>query len=324
MKGCYVAIFVFVFLVIKGFIEKLYAQSEPIYVQHFNNQPIINSAFTGFRNALAIDLSVRRQWIGIPGAPESQYLSAHAPINNTKLSVGADVQSWRIGPVNHLQMATHYSYLARLGDRMFLSLGMNVGLINQRIDNSGLVVMDGNDPHFSSRNPSLMQATMGAGAVMFTQFYYIGISHPSVTLTGRQNETYLPAYQGAWYAMTGGSLPGWMDFTPKISMAARLSSLGYLLMDFTGRVYYKDRFGVGFSFRPGHSWSAIADIQINRNLSVTYSYDKGLGSTPFEAFASHEVTLSYDIYSFTKRNKYRLFKKKKEIEESQMRSIRYF
>ncbi|PZX17299.1 type IX secretion system PorP/SprF family membrane protein [Breznakibacter xylanolyticus] len=314
----------FMLMVLVASIGQAHAQSEPIYVQHFNNQPITNPAFTGFRNALAIDLSVRRQWLGMPGAPESQYLSAHAPINNSKLSIGAAIQNWRIGPIGHLQAGTHYSYLARLGDRMFLSLGMNVGLTHQQMDYFGMVLIDGNDPHFGSGNPSTTQATTGAGAVLFTQYYYVGISHPVVALTGRDNDTPLPSYQGAWYAMAGGSLPGWLDFTPKASLAARYNSDGYLLMDFTGRIFYKNRLGAGLSFRPAHSWSAILDVQINRNLSATYTYDRGLGRTPFTAFTSHEATISYDIFSLTKRNKYRHFKKKKEVDESQMRSIRYF
>ena len=44
-------------------------QQAPVLTQYFNNPLIINPAFAGTRNALAIDIATRQQWMGIKGAP---------------------------------------------------------------------------------------------------------------------------------------------------------------------------------------------------------------------------------------------------------------
>jgi type IX secretion system PorP/SprF family membrane protein len=301
-----------------------FAQYEPFYVQHFNNQLVLNPAFTGFRNALAVDLSVRKQWVGIDGAPQSAFVAAHSPINNTKLSFGGYFQTWSAGPLSSKQGVIDYSYLARLGDRMFLSLGLNAGIINQQMGLTDLVLVDGGDPNFENAADKVTFPIIGAGAVIFTPLFYVGVSRPSIPVVNFNDRDNKVNPIGNYYAMGGVSLPKFHKITTKISFLSRWSESKFLVFDITGRTFYKDKIGVGFSYRPNHSWSAMAEVQVNRNISLTYSYDFPLPKTPFVTFGSHEITLSYDIYEFYERNKYRLFKRKKVVEDEEVRSIRFF
>ena len=68
----------------------------------------------------------------------------------------------------------------------------------------------------------------------------------------------------------------------------------------------------------------MLDFQITRNISVIYSYDFPLPKMPFASYGSHEITLSYDVFKYVRRNKDRQFKKKKDAEGDAIRSIRYF
>src|SRR5690554_7258112 len=80
----------------------------------------MNPAFAGSRNALAIDLATRQQWIGVEGAPMTYYASAHLPINETMMSAGVSLQSDKAGPVMANEFSLSYAYLLRINGNHLL------------------------------------------------------------------------------------------------------------------------------------------------------------------------------------------------------------
>jgi len=57
----------------------------------------INPAYAGNRGALNIAAFYRRQWAGIPGAPETMTLAADAPFLDSKLGLGFIITNDKIG-----------------------------------------------------------------------------------------------------------------------------------------------------------------------------------------------------------------------------------
>ena len=60
--------------------QSLEAQQRPHYSQYILNNYILNPALSGIENYTDIKLSARDQWVGLNGAPQTFYLSMHAPI----------------------------------------------------------------------------------------------------------------------------------------------------------------------------------------------------------------------------------------------------
>ena len=70
----------------------LSGQLAPVTSQYVLNPLSINPAYAGNRGALNIAAFYRRQWVGIPGAPETMTLAADAPFLDSKLGLGLLLQ----------------------------------------------------------------------------------------------------------------------------------------------------------------------------------------------------------------------------------------
>ena len=67
----------------------LKAQQVPVTSQYLTNGLVINPAYAGTRGALSANLSYRKQWAKIIGAPQFQNLSMHSPVNKReKVALG--------------------------------------------------------------------------------------------------------------------------------------------------------------------------------------------------------------------------------------------
>src|ERR1044071_8421571 len=56
------------------------AQQRPYYTQYIMNNYLLNPAITGIENYYDIKIGHRSQWVGIPGAPVTNYVTIHGPI----------------------------------------------------------------------------------------------------------------------------------------------------------------------------------------------------------------------------------------------------
>ncbi len=91
-------------------------QQVPVSDQYTLNPLTINPAYAGRRGALNIAAFYRRQWVGIPGAPETMTLSLDAPVMDGKLGLGLTVVNDLIGVTKETSVSTSYSYKIRIGE----------------------------------------------------------------------------------------------------------------------------------------------------------------------------------------------------------------
>ncbi len=92
------------------------AQQVPITSQYLTNGLVINPAYAGTREALSINLSYRKQWANITGAPQFQTLSLHTPINEKeKVSLGLMADYLTYGVTKDVGIYAYYAYSVRLG-----------------------------------------------------------------------------------------------------------------------------------------------------------------------------------------------------------------
>lgn len=303
------------------------AQRDPLYSQYYLNPMAINPGFTGFGNTLSADITARQQWLGFEGAPTSLLFSLHSPINATRGSIGLDILRSQAGPLVSNHVAFNYSYMIRLADRMLMTVGMSAGVNQQQLLFSDLNIGAINDPNFTQPYLNQLVTTVGIGGVLLTPIFYVGISSPNIPITyidlEQTNGSSLPI-QRHYYFTGGASAPSYHKFVAKFSFITRYVEKSEMLIDNTLQIIYNDFIGIGATYRYGHSYGMLLRIQANRNLGLMYSYDMALSKPGYIAQGSHEITLSYDNFKLYRRNKYRVFKRKKEVVEEAYKSIRYF
>ena len=305
----------------------LLAQQAPISTQYFNNPLIINPAFAGTRNALAIDIATRQQWIGIKGAPQTYYLVAHTPVNRSKISLGASLMADKAGPVNTNHFSLAYSYLLRINYRTFVSFGLNTGVNNYWIGLNDLKLVDYEDPYFAQNIENTWKPTVGTGLVVFTPAWYVSLSLPQIPLDRIKGPENIELYSAARriYASGGYYLFFADGYNVKLSWMGRFATGAAPVHDLNAFFTIKDNFNVGITYRLESAVAMILGAQITPEIGVFYSYDFPVSGTRLHNLSNQEITISFDISRYFIRNRDREFLRKKPAEEDRaIKSIRYF
>src|SRR5690606_6173487 len=102
------------------------AQQDPHYTQYMYNMNVMNPAYAGSKENLAVGLLYRMQWVDIEGAPNTGTLSVHSPVGNN-VGLGLSAISDRIGPVEENNIYGDFSYTLNLGGEHRLAFGIKAG-----------------------------------------------------------------------------------------------------------------------------------------------------------------------------------------------------
>ncbi len=281
------------------------AQQEPLYTQYMFNTVSVNPAYAGTRNAMNILALSRLQWAGLEGAPRTNSLTMHTPINNYKMGVGFSIVSDKIGPVNNFYFNFNYAYRVNLTEKMVLSMGIKGGIYNYKAGLDDLNVGSGTDASFNGNVEQKWQPNAGAGLYLYSDKWYAGFSIPKLIqtdLSGNQTTaSNLSSLKRHYFLMAGYVFDINQDFKFKPSFINKVVEGAPPSTDVTAQVLYLNKYWLGATYRFGDALAFLANIQLNRQLMVGYSYDFSVSSLNHYNNGSHEIIISYDFDGFLKK-----------------------
>lgn len=189
-----------------------FAQQRPHYTQYILNQYIINPAISGIENYTDIKMSVRDQWVGLDGAPQTGYFTIHTPIgkkdyrtSTTSYSipgenprgkyywenytaaephhgVGMSIINDKTGSFNRFSALASYSYHLGLSPKSNLAAGFSAGITKISIDRSKHDFSGNGDPVDPATGAAgtgdlfKIRPDMSAGIYFYSRDYFIGLS----------------------------------------------------------------------------------------------------------------------------------------------------
>ncbi len=325
-----IRLFVLIFIFIVSEFDS-HAQMESLSTQYMQSQLLFNPAYAGTHNSLALYTSARHQWIGINGAPRVYQFNIHAPLNKSKVALGASLKHYSAGPVQQDELNFIYGYVIRINSGLLLSLGVNGGVNYFNVSSSDLVLTDVDDPLASFGNVNQVKPVVGSGTFLYSRDFYVGFSVPhilNVKYKNKESSTIYTLINRHYYFTAGYTFDLAKKTYLKSSFLYRFTQGNTNLLDINSEIVIKEKFYTGISYRLNDQIALLAGMRLNKEICFTYSYDLGISSgTEGINTNSHEVSLSFDFTRMIKYNKYRRFlhkKKKQTDEEDSMRSIRYF
>ncbi len=293
--GKYFCIF-FLFVVFRSM-----GQQEAQYTQFMYNMSIINPAYTvDDPGSLHLGTLYRTQWTGVEGAPRTANVFARMPLNE-KNEVGINFVNDKIGKVlKENKINADFAHILSLSRTLKLSLGIKAGVSNLSFDFSNTNVSA--DPSFANTNSTFL--TLGAGAFLFSDSFYIGISSPNFLPKDLDvNNESLYEKSLALY-LTGGyvfEVNDYLDLKP--SMVVMQESGAPMTFDIAMNVGFYDKFEIGTSYRYQEAISFLAAFNITYNLKIGYAYDYNIGSDLSEfSKGSHEIILLYNLHFLNSRS----------------------
>lgn len=275
------------------------AQITPVTSQYVLNPLSINAAYAGNRGALNAAAFYRRQWMGVPGSPETMTLAIDAPFADSKVGLGLIIANDKIGVTKQTHFNTYYSYKisAGAGD---LSFGLGAGVVSTNTTWSDLIVLDPGDEMYLVDSKVLFVPDFSFGFYYSSDNYFAGFSIPR--LLGHQFDSdknkytlkfkpadYIFNFNTGYLIMMGSK---W-KFLP--STLVSFSAGESILFDINAHFNYSERVWAGVSYRNNRSVVSLLQVQLSNQLKIAYSYDYDIGKLGRYSNGSHEVMLRYEF-----------------------------
>lgn len=275
-----------------------YGQQNTIYSQYMFNPFAINPAYAGSRDAINVVLLNRSQWVGLEGAPNTQTVAAHVPMNKNNLAWGINMSHDKLGPNKNLMAAATAAYRLKLSHGT-LTFGLRGGVYNTVIDHGMLNFREDNDALDNKQRFSSLVPTFDFGLYYYTERFYAGLSIDHLTkhrfkFDGLENNqdyflrrhTFLAA--GYVFELDHNILL-------KPSILIKHAGQGTLNADFNTNIMFNKLFWLGVGLRNFSSVNFLVDFNVTDYLRIGYAYDMTLNKIKTYSNGSHEVLVGFDF-----------------------------
>jgi type IX secretion system PorP/SprF family membrane protein len=332
MKILKIIILIVVFGLVVG---DVYAQQVPMYSQYIMNGFLINPSLAGRDGYTSVNVTARQQWVGLSGAPatyaasfqtrilKNSYISKSTsvrrkivrPTKGGNIGLGGYIFSDRNGIMKRTGILAAYAYHLELGKTNgmpnYLSLGLAATVYQYAIDLSGdLLLRDGDDDFLKNYDKVIYVPDFNFGASFTTTKYFVGFAMSSISRgsllfanSGDNKRSEL-----GHYFLTGGykigfaANPEWM-LEPSVLVKSSDMVFKSAQIDLTTRVYYKEEYWAGISYRTSDAIILLLGLKYDR-FYIAYAFDVALTDIRKHSFGSHELTLVVKFGESARRYKW--------------------
>jgi len=296
------------------------AQQVPMYSQYIMNGFLINPSFAGRDGYTTVNLTVREQWVGMDGAPSTYAASFQTrilknsfiskstavrkkivkPTKGGKVGLGGYVFSDNNGIMRRTGAQLAYAYHIPMGQTggipNDLSFGLAMTAYQFAVNTNGAILTSQDDPLLNSFDRSVFIPDFNFGASFTTSKYYVGFAMTNLlrgslifadTSSTQRNEL------GNFFLTGGIKFPLTSDWTLEPSAFIKASDMFFksIQMDLTARVYYKEDYWAGLSWRTNDAIIAMMGLKYDR-FYFAYAFDFTLTDIRTQSFGTHELTLA--------------------------------
>lgn len=280
-----------VFLILVS--EYSIAQDLPLFSQKLTNSFLYNPSVAGDGMG-SITFSNRTYWNGAPGAPLTNFISAHTPFGYHKFGTGFNLVNERIGITDNLYATGAFAYHLPLPNDMSLSMGLSSEFTNLRINTSRLNPLHEGDNMLTdpgSRN----SVDFSFGLSFKTKFFNVGLaSNRLATAFGLTNfSTHLSQFYTGFINL---NLELMEDHVLEPTFVYRKLSTESNQWD-AGLYYtFKEAVTLGASYRSGGVIHASTGLKFLKKYLVGYSFEMFGSGLQKEIGGTHEITLRMDFW----------------------------
>lgn len=280
-----------------------HAQQDPQFSQYMFNPLSVNPAYAGSRDVMNGALVYRQQWVGFPGAPNTQVLALNTPMRKGKVGLGVEFVRDEIGPKTSVGGYFSYAYRLPLGKGK-LAFGLAAGVMNYAIDWAKIDYRDQGDAYAQLAREGNTLPDFKFGVYFNNKKFYTGFSvtHLNRATYGHfiaDSITNTASFRRHIFFTIGRAFPMGANFTFSPSIMIR-NVLGTQLSsaDLNLNFRYREAIWFGCSIRSEQSVIIMAQYNINDMWKIGYSYDAAFGKMAGYHGGTHEIMLGFDLNVF--------------------------
>ncbi len=308
-------------------------QQRPHYTQYVLNQYVLNPAITGIENYTDLKLSMRDQWVGLNGAPQTYYLTVHAPLgkNDYRTSatsykvpgenprgkaywetytaaephhgIGLTVVNDKTGLYNRFSANATYAYHLGLDAQTNLSGGFSAGISQVSYDRTKAKLIDPNDPLVIQNSAEInrIRPDLGFGLWLYSADYFAGVSAQQI-IPQRVRFTDDANMEGSRLVPHIFATAGYrfllnddINAIPSVMFKYVNGSPTNPQFDLNVKFQYRDLMWAGGSYRFKDGYAAMAGLSISNTFNIGYSYDFTTTRLNTVSRGTHELMLGFLI-----------------------------
>ncbi len=297
-----------IFLVLGGLYTALNAQQAAQYSLYHFTKFNFNPAYAGMEGSLVFNGVYRAQWTGIDGAPTSQYLDVHLPLQFLRSGFGIQFENDAVGAQQDMRFNLAYNYQIDVGAGV-LALGVGGGIIQRRLDGSRLITPDGNygenqtpdhqDPILPNTRATALAPSFQAGVFFKGNWLEAGFGVRNLLEQEVEFDNFTLLMDRTFFFQAEGRINvgrNWL-FLPMMLVRANSTQLQ---SDIGVLIEYNENFFLGTTLRGYNSNSLDAvgimgGLNISPNFRLAYNYDITMSSLNRVSNGSHEILLQFNL-----------------------------
>jgi len=306
------------------------AQQMPLYSQYIMNGFLINPSFAGRDGYTSVNLTVREQWTGLSQAPSTYALSFQTRIlKNSFISKSTTVKRKLVRPTKGGQVGLGgyvfndnngimhrtgaqiaYSYNIPMGEEddentQNLAFGLALTAYQYAINYEGLIY-DQDDPYLNNYDRSVFIPDFNFGISYSTPKYYVGFAMTNLlrgSVRFSDDNSINNSTELGHYFLTGGiKLPLSENWLLEPSAFVKSSDMLFkaLQLDLSSRIYYKNDYWAGLSWRTNDAVIAMLGLKYDR-FYFAYAFDFTLTDIRKQSLGTHEFSLAVKFGTSARR-----------------------
>lgn len=275
------------------------AQQLPQFTSYQLNPFSYNPAFAGVDGTTQMNALIRNQWAGVNEAPETNVLNAYGLLHNEKMAIGGTAFKDAAGPDSRVGLSASYAYHLKVSEKMNLSLGLSLGLLQYRLDHTVIIPFDDGDPIFNSGILSSVVPTASFGAYLHGQDFYVSFAAPQIlsssfNVTDDLDNGLLFGGLTNHFFLGGGYIKELSsDFDLEPSILLMYTQPAPIAIDVMTKVTYKDYIWSAVSYRLGDALSLYIGYDISEQFYIAYGHDFVVSELSSATSGSNEFKLGF-------------------------------
>lgn len=273
--------------------------------QYAIHQPFINPASIGTFDEINMALVYKNQWVGFEGAPHLGGFNYNMPVGKQhKNFIGVNAIMDKVGINTSTEISGSYAYKIRTGENSRLIFGLSASVNLVKADLANVTTIDVNDPLYTNNSPTFALPNFKFGAYFYKKNFYAGFVIPNILENkvidnngGPKGEFSFNAANMHYYLHAGYKWRIKDKHNVIFSTLIKEVSGSPLQIDFNINTMFKDRFGLGISYRTSNELMANIQVYIVPQLLLSYGYEYGFSALNDFYSGTHEVMMVYRINS---------------------------
>jgi len=302
-----------------SFSNDIYSQQVPMYSQYIMNGYLVNPSFAGRDGYSTVTLTAREQWMGLAQNPatyaasfqtrilKNSYISKSTavkkklvkPSKGSRVGAGGYIFNDNNGIMRRTGLQAIYAYHITLGKTEGYQSNLSFGLAMTAYQfsvNTENLIYDLDDPLLNSYDRSVFIPDFNFGTSYTTQRYYVGFAMTNLlrgSLLFGDVENSRRTEMGHFYLTGGIKFPVSANWTIEPSAYVKSSDMVFksIQMDLTTRVYYKNDYWTGLSWRTNDALILLLGLKYDR-FYFAYAFDFTLTDIRRQSNGTHEMTVA--------------------------------